>query len=123
MSIFSGTAIPFVYPGAPSKAGRCFKVRFTVNNTTDTFDELLTDIGLFEGVCALYIDNGANGTLVNVLVGGTRQTLTVAKNTQGYYQILGSPNSIRLEVTSAGNFNVDVWLINVPVDSFVWPVS
>lgn len=79
--------------------------------------------GIISMVQSVFLDTtGLTGNL-NVLIGGTVQTLIVKQNTQGYYPAV-SPNPPRFVFSNSGGTGIArIILLNVPIAPGQWATA
>lgn len=66
----------------------------------------LADVGLFS-LQGAYIDNSLSPGPTSILITGTRQVITVAPYTQGYYRLLASPAMLDYVITNESGGSLD----------------
>lgn len=79
----------------------------------------LQDLGVFDVLVTIYVDNRANPNVLDMLMSGTLQDVSAAAKTQGYYPVIAN-NPAELTFTSAGGAKVNVFLLNFEVSPAVW---
>jgi hypothetical protein len=77
---------------------------------------------VISGVQCIYIDNSLNSSPVTLTFGTSNQKIICPPLTQGYFPVL-MPNAPSMTIASAGGVVVPIDLINVPIQSQVWPIS
>ena len=85
----------------------------------------LPDVGL-NNVQGLWIDNSASPAASAITINGTRQQIVAPAYSQGYYRVLGSPDSLDYTIVNysgAGSIAYSVsllWCNVMPADPVVW---
>ena len=94
---------------------------FTTNSTYDIDLSLFMDKGFLSIIQTMWIDTSNAGVPLTVTINnGSQQTLKIAKDTQGYYNVLVSnPASLSFSCPG-GPSNLVIILINVPIPGAVW---
>ena len=126
-------AVPFFHdPDANVDQGaKDLSVTFNFTSAAPVIANAVTlaETGLFTLQC-LYIDNSTSPAPTSIMFAGTRQVVTAAPFTQGYYRVLGSPLMLDYVATNyggaafAGGVNVTVHFLNiVPDGAMVWSVN
>src|SRR5690242_19068535 len=70
----------------------------------------------------IYIDNSINTAALTVIFGTSAQVITCPPKSQGYFPVL-APNPVKFIVTSNGGISALVYLVNAPVQPFLWGVT
>lgn len=73
-----------------------------------------------QNIQSIYVDNLASSGALNILVAGTGQTLQIPAGKHGYLQLLCSDRPIFQFTNTSGNGTSNIWLMNIPVASFIW---
>lgn len=108
---------------APIGNPRALPLVLKVGATTSQVPVNLTleeDVGLFDNVQTIYVDNADNTAPLILKFGITGQRIICPAQAQGYFAVC-SPDT-NFTAQSAGSVDVAVILFNVPLPGHVWSV-
>jgi hypothetical protein len=95
------------------------------NGTDGTFSvdaSQLIQTGKISYIQTLWIDNADNPVNLTITMAITGQRIIVKANTQQYVNVLAPNMPVFHFSTTAGNFKVNVGLLNVPIQPDQWSV-
>jgi hypothetical protein len=95
---------------------------FTANTNYSADLSNFVDRGFVSGFQAIFADNSANPSPLQIYNPTTGQSLYVPSNSQGYILFL-CPNPAKITFFSNGNVIAYVQLLNFPVSNCVWKVT
>lgn len=93
---------------------------FTSSVTAFTFDlnkELSQEI--IDNVQSVYVDNGLNSRAVTISITGSNQTIVIPAGAQGAFP-LASSDKQNFTVSTSGQGIVNLWFVNVKLDTAIW---
>jgi hypothetical protein len=93
---------------------------FSLNTQFTLNLQQVQDSGAFDTVLAMYVDNSANGAALDVLFGGTLQTLSWPKNSQGYLPVLAGASPTTITFSTSGGVLVNAFLCNFDIPPLIW---
>jgi hypothetical protein len=105
----------------PCEGAKCipFTADFSAAAEYDFNFTPLQQQGQISTIQCVYVDNTGNGSNLVLTVGGTQQTITVPKNSAGFFTII-APQYTTVKATTAGMVAVYLAFLNFYIPPIVW---
>ena len=102
--------------GMPDSGPKCvpIKLDFSIFPTYTIDFSNATNLGYFDAVQTVWVDNFGNAQILKITVQGSQQVLQIPAGAQGYFPCM-CPNAIRMQFDSTGGTVQQVTLLNFPV--------